>query len=546
MSITGNSGINANTNFLGTTDLTPLRLRVNNIWAGQIHPLSGNVAIGLRSGINDSISYNNISLGTDALRYNSVRSNLIAIGDSAMFNNISGYLNVAIGSKALYGNTSGISNTAIGYHALLGNNGSSNVAVGTVAMHSNTGGSANTALGFNALGYNLNGSNNVALGMDAMRENISGYYNTAIGAQAMSLNTAGSFNTGTGFYALAYNSTGTYNVAIGSYAMTTNTSGANNVGIGYGALRLTTTAQFNTAIGHNAGNKYDLGYNNTILGANCDAAFSGCYNDISIGQGVVCTDNSMARIGNSATWSIGGAVNWTKVSDGRFKKDIKENVAGLDFIMKLRPVTYHLDASGLSKRLKENQGNEWNAQMKTAIADKEKVLETGFIAQEVEQAAKATSFEFSGVEKPRTDSGLYGLRYADFVVPLVKGMQEQQKIILAQQQSIDSLRKQVQVLLDHANISGLPRESAGADKLNIYPDPVSNNMTVTINTQTAGNGALKIFDSAGKLVKQTMTNLQQGMNSYNLSLPALANGYYTLTMDWGNGLHKQKSFVKTR
>ena len=62
---------------------------------------------------------------------------------------------------------------------------------------------------------------------------------------------------------------------------------------------------------------------------------------ISIGHGVACTDISIARIGNSATWSIGGAVNWTRVSDGRFKKDIRGNTMGLEFIMKLRPVTYH-------------------------------------------------------------------------------------------------------------------------------------------------------------------------------------------------------------
>ena len=48
--LTGNSGINPGKNFLGTTDNQPLRLRVNNIWAGELNPGTGNVFLGLRSG----------------------------------------------------------------------------------------------------------------------------------------------------------------------------------------------------------------------------------------------------------------------------------------------------------------------------------------------------------------------------------------------------------------------------------------------------------------------------------------------------------------
>ena len=53
----------------------------------------------------------------------------------------------------------------------------------------------------------------------------------------------------------------------------------------------------------------------------------------------------------------------------------------------------------------------------------------GFIAREVEAAAKEIGYNFSGVDKPKNDKDIYGLRYAEFVVPLVKGMQEQQEMI---------------------------------------------------------------------------------------------------------------------
>lgn len=36
----------------------------------------------------------------------------------------------------------------------------------------------------------------------------------------------------------------------------------------------------------------------------------------------------------------------------------------------------------------------------------------------------ATGYDFSGVDKPNGADGIYGLRYAEFSVPLVKSVQE--------------------------------------------------------------------------------------------------------------------------
>jgi hypothetical protein len=51
------------------------------------------------------------------------------------------------------------------------------------------------------------------------------------------------------------------------------------------------------------------------------------------------------------------------------------------------------------------------------------------------------NYDFSGVDKPKNENDLYGLRYAEFVVPLVKAIQEQQKIIEKQQQQIEDQKK---------------------------------------------------------------------------------------------------------
>ena len=71
---------------------------------------------------------------------------------------------------------------------------------------------------------------------------------------------------------------------------------------------------------------------------------------------------------------------------------------------------------------------------------------TGLIAEEVEAIVKKTGYVFSGVDAPENENDPYGIRYAEFVVPLVKGMQEltarleehEQKIV-EQEQKIDFL-----------------------------------------------------------------------------------------------------------
>ena len=49
----------------------------------------------------------------------------------------------------------------------------------------------------------------------------------------------------------------------------------------------------------------------------------------------------------------------------------------------------------------------------------------------MEAAARSIGFEFHGVDAPRGPEEHYGLRYAEFVVPLVKAVQEQQEQIEA-------------------------------------------------------------------------------------------------------------------
>ena len=324
--------------------------------------------IGAGAGIVDDGSNNNLGLGKDALTAN-----------------ISGNNNSAIGLSALVSNTGGIGNSAFGLMTLFSNtNGLFNTAVGTKALYTNTG-NYNTACGYQTLYANTTGYNNSATGLQALFSNTTGYDQDAHGYQS-----------------LYYNTTGNYNVAVGKSALYSNTTGSNNVAFGFEAGNFGNTNSSCTYIGYQSRNTgAGIFTNSTALG----------------NQSVISADNQV-RIGNASVTSIGGVVAWTNVSDKRFKTNITENVPGLDFIMQLRPVVYNLDIEKINLFLGVKE-----ADIVTAT-EVDKIHQSGFIAQEVEHAANNIGYEFSGIDKPNNSNDYYGLRYAEFVVPLVKAVQE--------------------------------------------------------------------------------------------------------------------------
>ena len=360
-------------------------------------------------------------------------------------NNGTGNLNTATGYNALYHNTNGSYNTALGFSTLFNNNiGYENTAIGAEALQWNSSGYYNTALGRFALFNNTTGHSNTATGMNSLQGNTTGTFNTATGRDALYTNTTGSYNSAHGRFALAANTTGEQNTAMGDEALTNNSTGSFNTAIGLGSLYSTTISANNTMLGCRAAYYYDLGWNNTFVGANSNANASGIYNSIAMGESATATASSQARIGNSSITSIGGFAGWSNVSDGRIKQNVMENVPGLSFISKLRPVTYHLNLDSADRIMQKLPVKGTDGKIIAATSfetkarkQKEQIVYTGFIAQDVEKAAKELGFDFSGVDAAKNDKDLYGLRYAEFVVPLVKAVQEQQVII-------EKLTKQVE------------------------------------------------------------------------------------------------------
>lgn len=274
----------------------------------------------------------------------------------------------------------------------------------------------NTFYGYLSGNSNSAGNNeNTGIGKKALFSNTIGYLNTATGANALMSNTTGNFNTADGAYALYSNTTGHRNTATGEEALLGNTTGFYNTANGMGALITNTTGNDNVAIGHFA---------NVSTGALSNA--------IVIGSSATVNSSNKVRIGNPSVTVIEGQVAYSFPSDGRFKYNINQSdVKGLDFILKLKPVEYNFDTKKFEEFLTQNMPDSIRRKHfeNTDFSKSSSIRQSGFIAQDVENAMKESNYNFNGVHKPTDENDNYSVAYSLFVVPLVKGMQEQQKMI---------------------------------------------------------------------------------------------------------------------
>lgn len=366
----------------------------------------GNTANGYQSLFTTTVGYDNTAAGYQSLYLNTSGTGNTANGYQALYSNTSGAGNTSSGISSMYSNTTGFANTATGGNTLFANTtGDWNTVNGSNAMASNTSGNENTANGFLSLSGNTTGNGNTGDGRGSLATNTSGIFNTASGYSSLYYNTIGNYNTAAGAQSLAFNSTGTQNVANGYFSLYTNTSGSQN----------------------------------TAIGSNADVSSGGLSNATALGYGAIVDASNKVRIGNSAVTVIEGQVPFTTPSDGRYKFNVEEDVKGLDFILQLRPVTYQFDVKRFDANLNHATRNDItpaNYALQAGYDEATRIRRSGFIAQEVEQAANASGYDFSGIIRPKTEQDHYSLSYDAFVVPLVKAMQEQQQILLQQNKKL--------------------------------------------------------------------------------------------------------------
>jgi trimeric autotransporter adhesin len=453
-----------------------------------------------------------------------------------------GMHNSYVGAYAGSTLSNGNKNSALGSHALHYNTGGSeNTALGMNAMYSNNDGSGNTALGFNSLYSNKDGSLNTAIGTAALYSNIKSLYNVAVGPYSLYANNADK-NTAIGFFAMNKNKTGFNNVATGYQALHNNDNGFENTAIGYQALHGTTFSVHNVAVGafalHNPTGNF-----NVAVGVGAGNYSEPLSNIVAIGWGTKVTGPNQVRLGNSGTTSIGGYAPWSNLSDGRFKRDVKEDIVGLTFINQLRPVSYTMDRTAVDNFL----GVPENARIPTTERKNKKERQIGFIAQEVEAIVKKQGIVFSGVETPQNEKDPYSIRYSEFVVPLVKAVQElsakleQQNI--AHQEEIAELKQQLSKYEGREiGISG----QTGSRLLQNTPNPFSTDTEIKMTlSESTRHASIVIYNLEGKQLKNLQVN-ERGDTSIKISGNELDAGMYLYTLIIDGKVADTKRLILTK
>lgn len=561
--------------------------------AGFVNNANENTFVGSRSGDANTTGNRNAFFGKDAGGANTTAS------DNSFFGHLAGDVNTTGTGNAFFGKDAGGANTTASDNSFFGafagdenSIGQQNAFFGANSGTENTIGSNNSFYGFNSgtannIGVrnaffgsgsgvaNNGGNDNSFFGTNAGDANTTGIQNSFFGANAGGTNTVASNNSFFGFNSGLGTANGTFNAFFGAGSGLTNTTGSNNSFFGAGA-GLACTVSDNAFFGTSAGEATTVGDENCFFGkdagldnvngtgvvavgfqadkfrSNSFSTFVGYQSDNvtannfsntnAFGHLSRATAANQVRIGNTSVGSIGGFVNFTNVSDGRYKKNIQQNVPGLEFINKLNPVTYTLDVKGVQNFLHENDNlNEAaKAQNAEAAMEKEKVVYTGFIAQEVEEAAKELNYDFSGVDKPKNEESLYGLRYAEFTVPLVKAVQELSRENDDLKMEVENLKSEVRSLRSEiVNQTSLKED--GIVRLQTsdlqplamlgqnLPNPFDNSTIIPFRIpKECHNATIIITASTGKIVraipvscKETQLSLEagtlgQGMYSYSL------------------------------
>lgn len=358
--------------------------------------------------------------------------------------------------------------------------------------------------------------------------------NILIGPTAgTSLNTGGSnffAGHGTGFTCTS----GGGNVAIGNQAGVALTTGSENVCLGRFAGNVIFTGERNVMLGNlcrgniNTSNSIALGYESIVASEN----------SVAIGSGAVGSTNNKIRLGNTAITKVEGQVAYSFPSDGRFKTNVNENIPGMTFINKLRPVTYNFQAKKFDEFLHHNdkdyiaQAGDYNAA--------EEIIQSGFIAQEVEFAAKGIGYNFNGVNAPQHDYDNYSMSYELLVVPIVKGMQEldaENKNLKSENEELKNRLNKIEELLNISTIEStadfkkvvLNSDEKTAMLFQNLPNPFDNSTIIPFRIpRECHSVTIIITASTGKIVRAIPVSCKE--TQLSLEAGALAAGVYSYSL----------------
>lgn len=531
---------------------------------------AGNVGIGIMapahkldvSGNINVIGGSEYKIGGSTVVRNDGTANIF-LGENSGTPNTGSY-NTFVGVSSGWTKTTGDNNTLVGFCA-----GANTTVVNSAGQ--------NTFIGSSAGGYNTTGTENVYVGVTTGAYNNQGTFNTVVGNRAgLGVWTVSNYSNNSffGYQSGALTTSGSNNVFMGYHAGLTNSTGSENTANGKDALYSNTTGSSNTALGFQAGYNGATHSQCTFIGSAATLTTNRT-NVTLLGYGIVdaqSTGNDQVCIGNTAITQVrapAAVTGFTSYSDARVKTNIKENVVGLDFILKLKPKTYNVRPRELHKIW----GTADSVVNKMNFSETEKTACIGFIAQEVEKAAKESGFNFPGIDVPRNNKEVYTLRYVDFIMPMIKGMQEQQTMIDSlktttaslkkdkdQQDSvISALKKQMDQFASFVNARNPNQlQSLGnltdvelSDKNVVVldqnvPNPFAEQTTISYYLPDNVTRAQIIFlDQSGKIIK-AVDLTEKGKGTLNIFANDLSNGIYTFSLIIDGQTIETKKMVKAK
>jgi trimeric autotransporter adhesin len=506
---------------------------------------AGNAFFGKFAGASNSTASGNAFFGATAGKANTTGNSNTYIGISAGFTSTTGASNSFVGANAGFFNTTGGNNSFFGRDAGGQNTtANDNSFFGAFAGDVNSTGTANSFFGKDAGGRNSIASNNSFFGAFAGDTNSTGTNNAFFGSNAGGSNTTASSNSFFGAFAGDANRTGTSNSFFGVDAGGVSTTGIDNSFYGRASGVANTTGSSNSYYGRNSGKTNTTGSTTTCIGFNADVATAALTNATAVGASASVNASNKVRIGRTTVTVVEGQVAYSFPSDGRFKTNIKEDVQGLEFIKKLRPVTYNFETQKFDEFLHRNDPSFRENMNPSDYEKSSAVKQSGFIAQEVEQAMRETGYDFNGIHHPETEIDNYSMSYELMVVPLVKAVQELNEKLMTEVRSkkteIENLKSEVRSLRSEiVNQNSLMADgiirlpTSGLRPLALLgqnlPNPFDNSTIIPFRIPKECHSAtIIITESTGKIVRAVPVSCRD--TQLSLEAGTLAGGVYSYSL----------------
>ena len=277
---------------------------------------------------------------------------------------------------------------------------SSNLVIGENTGNAVTTGDANLFIGSNSGKSTTNGRANMFVGLGAGEFNVGGGYNCYLGVNTGRY-ASGVNNTFLG-QATGENNSGSSNTFVGQSAGYNSTSGSSNTFVGQSAGYRSTSGE-NTFVGQSAGILNTSGHHNTFVGIEAGRNVIANYNVTAIGWDALPNGDNQITLGNGSITALRCAGTLTGLSDARDKTDILEITEGLEFVDKLKPVTF-----------------TWNQRDNNRIGAKA----AGFIAQDLLELQSESSIGENLDLVSEADPERLEARYSNLLPILVKAIQE--------------------------------------------------------------------------------------------------------------------------